>query len=160
MDYSIEHLVDMTELLSTCMYNKKCNYYDSNSVRIIYIIPQVNMQLCLLQMPLIEPHLRTHLYAWQLSCYNGHNFSSVGHKLNNFVVFRKPRKHSIRWYGQLNIIKTAQFWWFHPLSYSPWFFFPKWAHFDPNANGHLSTPSESPVIELPNTCFSLEIGHS
>ncbi len=36
----------------------------------------------------------------------------------------------------------------------------KWAHFDQEAIGYLSTPSESPVIELPNACFGFEIGHS
>ncbi len=39
-------------------------------------------------------------------------------------------------------------------------FFLKLAHFDPEANGYLSTPSESPLIELRNTCFTFEIGHS
>ncbi len=32
-------------------------------------------------------------------------------------------------------------------------------HFDLEAIGHLSIPSESHVIELPNACFSFEIEH-
>ncbi len=47
-----------------------------------------------------------------------------------------------------------------PISptYGLWLFL---AHYDPEAIGHLSsTTSESPVIELPNVCFSFEIGHS
>ncbi len=49
---------------------------------------------------------------------------------------------------------------FHPLMSGSWFFPQKGEHSDSKTIGHLSTPSERSVLELPNACFSFEIGHS
>ncbi len=47
------------------------------------------------------------------------------------------------------------------LNISPTYSPSKWAHFDQEAIGHLSTPFESPVTELPNLyVLVLKIGHS